>query len=212
MRELLGPYVLGGLDAADRALLDGHLSTCPTCRNEVAAYAGLPSLLRLGHGPNSSTTAELDDGALTRAVGALRQGRRRRRRRSLLGSAAAAVLVLGLGATTAGLVAGHRDTPQTNPAALHLVAVQGSPARGQTSLSARPWGTSIDLDLSALPKDQRFIVWVIATDGTREQAATWASTPDGIAHVTGASALARTDVAAVRVATTDGTLLLSTDI
>lgn len=210
VRELLGPYVLGGLDGADRALLDGHLSTCPTCRNEVSAYAGLPSLLRLGDRPTSSPAAELDEGALIRSLGAVRQ--ERRRRRSLLGSAAAAVLVLGLGATTAGLVAGSMDTPQASPAALDLLSVGGSPASGDTSLAARPWGTSIDLDLSALPKDQRFIVWVIATDGTREQAATWASTPDGVAHVTGASALARTDVAAVRVTTTDGTLLLSTDI
>lgn len=209
VRELLGPYVLGGLDGADRALLDGHLSTCPTCRNEVSAYAGLPSLLRLGDGPTSSPAAELDDGALIRALGAFRQ---KRRRRSLLGSMAAAVLVLGLGAATAGLVAGHMDTPQASPAALELLAVGGSPAGGDTSLTARPWGTSIDLDLSALPKDQRFIMWVIATDGTREQAATWSSTPNGIALVTGASALARTDVAAVRVTTTDGTLLLSTDI
>jgi len=211
MRELLGPYVLGGLDVADRARLDSHLSTCPTCRDELATYAGVPSLLRLGDGPTSSSTAELDGGALARALGAVRQGRRRRRRLTLLSSAAAAVLVLGLGATTAGLVAGQRDAPQTSPAALRLVAVPGSPARGETSLTARPWGTSVDLDLSALPKGERFIVWVIATDGTREQAATWASTPDGVAHVTGASALARTDVAAVRVTSTQGTLLLSTD-
>ncbi len=211
VRELLGPYVLGGLDAADRVQLDNHLSTCPTCRDELAAYAGLPALLRLGDAPNSSPAAEFDDGALTRTLEAVRQGRRRQRRHAVLGTAAAAVLVLGLGATTVGLLAGETDTPQTSPTALHLDAAPGSPARGETSLTARPWGTSVDLDLSALPKGQRFIVWVIATDGTRQQAATWASTPDGVAHVTGASALVGTDVAAVRVTTTQGTLLLSAD-
>ena len=212
VRDLLGPYVLGGLEAADRARLDSHLSTCPTCREELATYAGLPALLRLGDGPAADSTAKLlDDGALTRALGVVRQGRRRRQRLALFVAAAAAVLVVGLGATTAGLVAGHEDNPPTSPVALRFVAAPGIPARGETRLTARPWGTSVDLNLSALPTGQRFIVWVIATDGVRQQAATWASTPDGVAHVTGASALARTEVAAVRVTTIAGMLLLSTD-
>ena len=211
LRQLLGPYVLGGLDAADRSRLDSHLGTCPTCREELAAYAGLPSLLRLGDGPGLNPTARMDDGALARAVASLRQERSHRRRLALLAAAAAAVLVLGLGAANAGLIDGQKDTPPISPTALRLLAAPGSPARGVTSLTARPWGTSVDLDLSGLPKGQKFIMWVLATDGTRQQAATWASTPGGVAHVTGASALARTHVAAVRVATTQGALLLSTD-
>lgn len=215
LRELLGTYVLGGLDPVDRAQLETHLATCSSCREELADYAGLPSLLRLGDGPASDSALEPHPGALARALDSVRSERRRRRRLTVLAAAAASVVVLGLGATTTALVAGPGDAPSTSagtsPVAMPLVATSGSQARGATSLTPRPWGTSIDLDLSGLPTGQRFIVWVVATDGTRQQAATWASTPDGVARVTGASALERTDVSAVRVTTAAGALLLSRD-
>lgn len=210
LRELLGPYVLGGLDAADRALLDRHLTTCLDCREELASFAGLPALLRLGADRVLSSMSEPSDGALARALDSVRGERKRRRRMAQLASAAA--VVLGLGATTAGLAAVQGDDPTTSPTAVSLVAASGSTSRGQTSLTARPWGTSVDLELSGLPQEQRFVVWVVSADGTRQQAATWASTPDGVARVTGASALARSEVAAVRVTTSAGALLLSRDI
>lgn len=212
LRELLGPYVLGGLDPGDRAALEAHLSTCSTCRDELALYAGLPALLRLGDGPASAPAPELDDAALTRALSAVRHERGRRRRLRVLGWAAAAAAVVGLGASTAGLFAGQGDGPGTTSTAIALDAAAGSHAQGETRLSARPWGTSVDLDLTGLPTGRRFVVWVVSADGTREQAATWASTPDGVAHVTGASALARGSVTSVRVTTTRGRLVLSRDI
>jgi len=212
LRDLLGPYVLGGLDAVDRAQIDTHLATCPSCRDELAAYAGLPALLRLADAPASSTAQDPDDDALARTLDTVRHRRRRHRRLAVLGSAAAAVVVLGLGATTTVLVAQQTDNPQSSPTSISLVAASGSDSRGETSLTARPWGTSVDLDLSGLPSGQRFVVWLVSTDGARQQAATWASTRDGVAKVTGASALDRADVTAVRVTTTKGTLLLSADI
>lgn len=210
LRDLLGPYVLGGLDAADRALLDPHLSTCPSCREELATYAGLPALLRLGDGPAASSAPEPSDGALARALEAVRRERRRRRRLALIASAAA--VVIGLGAITAGLTFVRGDGSQTGQAAVRLVATSGSNSEGETRLTARPWGTSVDLDLSGLPRGERFVVWVVSADGTRQQAATWASTPDGVAKVTGASALDRNEVTAVRVTTSAGALLLSRDL
>ena len=36
VRMLLGAYVLGGLDAADRRTVEDHLPNCVTCRDEVA--------------------------------------------------------------------------------------------------------------------------------------------------------------------------------
>ena len=210
LRELLGPYVLGGLDAADRALLDRHLLTCSVCRKELSSYAVLPALLRLGDGPAPSPAPGPSDGALARTLHAVRHERLRRRRFALLASAAA--VVLGLGATTAGLIAVQGDNPNTSQPAVSLVAASGSNSQGQTSLTARPWGTSVDLDLSGLPQGQRFVMWVVSSDGTQQQAATWGSTRDGVAQVTGASAFERSEVAAVRVTTTAGALLLSRDL
>ena len=36
MRELLGPFVLDQLDAAQRAAVDEHVAGCPACRADVA--------------------------------------------------------------------------------------------------------------------------------------------------------------------------------
>ncbi len=44
-RISLGVYVLGAIDPAERALVDGHLATCRDCRDELAGLAGLPALL-----------------------------------------------------------------------------------------------------------------------------------------------------------------------
>mgnify|MGYP001083846135 CR=1 FL=1 len=202
LRELLGPYVLGGLDADDRELLETHLPTCAPCRDELATYAGLPALLRAGTPASAHRTTP--DADLGDAIGALRT--RRRRRRLLLTAAAAVVLVAGAGIGTA-VVLGP-DAPVATTFALSAPA--GVSASGATSLSARPWGTSVDLDLRGLPQDEQFVAWLISPDGERQQVATWSSTDNGEAQVTGAAALAPQYVAQVRVTDSDGDVVLST--
>jgi anti-sigma factor RsiW len=201
LRELLGPYVLGGLDADDRALLETHLPTCRSCRDELATYAGLPTLLRLG----APATAErgAPDSALADAVSALRDRRRHRRRLVLV--AAVIMLFGGLGAGTAAL----RVSDEPSGTTLALTAAADGRAAGETSLNAKPWGTSVDLDVQGLPQGEQFVLWLVSPSGESQQAATWASTSNGEAHVTGAAALARQDVAHVRVTDSDGELLLS---
>jgi anti-sigma factor RsiW len=39
-------YVLGASTPGDRRRYEAHLGSCPACRGEVAALAGLPGLLR----------------------------------------------------------------------------------------------------------------------------------------------------------------------
>lgn len=207
VRDLLGPLVLGGLEAAERAEITSHLATCRTCRDELADYAGLPALLRLA-GPAVGGAREPQDAGLERALDTLRAQRWHRRRRAVLGAAAAAVAI-GLGTATAVVATRPAADPASTSGGVRLVAEAGSDSRGETRLTAKPWGTSVDLDLSGLPRDERFIVWVDSTDGPGEQAATWASTPTGVARVTGASALDPTEVTAVRVTTAEGAPLLS---
>lgn len=43
---LLGAYVLGGLNQADRHTFEDHLATCARCREDLARSAPLPGLLR----------------------------------------------------------------------------------------------------------------------------------------------------------------------
>ncbi len=44
-RVSLGVYVLGAIDPAERAQVEGHLATCRDCRDELAGLAALPALL-----------------------------------------------------------------------------------------------------------------------------------------------------------------------
>jgi anti-sigma factor RsiW len=45
-RPELGTYVLGAISPQDREALVRHLTSCPACRDELAAMAALPGLLR----------------------------------------------------------------------------------------------------------------------------------------------------------------------
>src|ERR1700739_1342092 len=45
IRQLLGVYVVGAIDPAERALVDEHLAECQSCRDELAGLAGLPAML-----------------------------------------------------------------------------------------------------------------------------------------------------------------------
>jgi hypothetical protein len=45
IRQLLGVYVVGAIDSAERAYVDGHLAECGACREELGGLAGLPALL-----------------------------------------------------------------------------------------------------------------------------------------------------------------------
>ena len=45
IRQLLGVYVVGAIDPAERALVDEHLGQCQLCRDELAGLAGLPAMM-----------------------------------------------------------------------------------------------------------------------------------------------------------------------
>ena len=45
IRQLLGVYVVGAIDPAERAIVDEHLGECQLCRDELAGLAGLPAML-----------------------------------------------------------------------------------------------------------------------------------------------------------------------
>ena len=45
VHELLGAYLLGGLDDADRLRFEEHLTQCGTCRRELSDLESLPGLL-----------------------------------------------------------------------------------------------------------------------------------------------------------------------
>jgi hypothetical protein len=45
IRQLLGVFIVGAIDPAERVIVDEHLGQCSYCRDELAGLAGLPAML-----------------------------------------------------------------------------------------------------------------------------------------------------------------------
>jgi Putative zinc-finger len=204
LRVLLGAYVLGGLDGQDRTLFEAHLPECAVCRAELTGVAPLPGLLRRLPG-GAKRVAPSPVEILPRLLEDVRAERRRQRRRArtraLFAAAAAAVVLVAGGVATTLLM---RETPAPPG---DVAAVRGPAAAGQAQLTPKRWGTEIHLELSGLPTDGPFTLWVIADDGSRQQAAAWGSTPVGKARLVGATSVPRQRLDVLEVKGADGALI-----
>ncbi|TDC65161.1 zf-HC2 domain-containing protein [Actinomadura sp. GC306] len=195
VRNALGSYVLGSLDAAERSRAEAHLADCPACRDELAGLAGLPAMLgRVDESQLEQLAGpppELLDGLLARAAERRRRpwapGRRFTRWAPL---AAAACLLLAIGALFGGflLPLGTEETaappassapPAAPPAApggdVERIAA-ANPAtdiKGYVLLRKKQWGTEVELHLSGVPKGSHCRMLVIARDGRRDALGSW---------------------------------------
>ena len=204
VKLLLGAYVLGGLGEPDLREVQDHLPTCSTCRDELADLAALPGLMRrraqAGEEQPSAdqvVTAAAPPRLLPDLLRQVAVERRRSQRRSLARLAVAAVTVAALTAGGGALLSSE-DAPHPG-AAVPFGAATGSAASGQATLLAKPWGTAITVDLAGLPPTGSFVLRTTGRDGTREQAAAWAATTNGVVTVVGATSISTADVAEVAV-------------
>jgi Putative zinc-finger len=209
LRRALGVYVLGSIDPAERALVDRHLADCESCRDEVASLAGIPGLLGRLTEPEVVALAAppaADGQLLDRILAASVAAHRRTRRRRVLAAVAAFVLLCGGVGTGAAIVAaGHRSAP---PAALSLSSVTGG-VSAHAALTARAWGTAVDLRLAGVPGGHRCRVLAVSRDGTTDPVASYESTYAGTTTVTGASALQLAEISALRIIDTEGDTLVT---
>lgn len=221
VRILLGAYVLGGLGEADLRTVEAHLPACGECRDELARSAPLPGLLRrVAHAPAQPREPVPDgqrpvpdprSGARGDSLGRLLEqvrrssGRRRTQRLRWLSLAAAFVVVsvLGLGL----LVVPGRDGHPGGARSETFAAAAGYTVSGRASLSVKPWGTAVSVELAGLPAQGPFVLRVAAADGRSERAAAWAETPTESAVVTGASSFRLPDIRAVSVLDRQGRVL-----
>jgi hypothetical protein len=158
IRQLLGVYVVGAIDPAERVLVDEHLGECAQCRDELAGLAGLPAMLsrvpaadveRLSTEPSglpemTEPSAELLNSLLRRVA----IKRRKRLWRGAVAIAASAAIAAGAAATAVDLA-----QPQ-NSVALNDVASGLNP---QTHVAAvvdyapTPWsGTEMRVQVSGI--------------------------------------------------------------
>lgn len=208
LQLLLGGYVLGGLSAADRHLLEDHLAGCATCNAELARFAVVPGLLRIA--ADSGVRPELPmppADSLPRLLTAAKARRRRRRRRGLLLAAAATVIVLAGAAFGVWIL--NRPAPPPPSTALVTVEAPELALSGQVILEPKAWGTQIRLTMYyGNGRTGPLSVVAVAADGHEEQAGSWALPPVGRCYVVGATSVQRNQLARLDIRTMDGRTVL----
>ncbi len=204
----LGVYALGAADAAERALVETHLSGCPACRAELARLEPLPGLLArvplslvaayppAAQRPGQAETAGHPVGRIERARGL--------RWRALIAAAAAAACAAG------GLWLAR---PGSSPAPAAITLAGTNPAthvRVTMTLTGTSWGTSIRLVARGLPLNVPCRLIVASRGGTTEVTGVWDAWRAGPVIVHASAGLRLADIASLRVATTERNLVTIT--
>jgi hypothetical protein len=178
IRQLLGVYVVGAIDPAERALVDEHLAECQSCRDELAGLAGLPAMLSrvpvadveqlslpLLHLPEAAQPSDELLNSLLRNVSARRTSRMWR---SVAAVAAAAVIAAG-GATTVSQLTrpavAQQDWARATSPVGHVAAV--------VNYAPVSWGTAMRVQVSGVKPGTVCQFWVVGKDGTSEYAGAW---------------------------------------
>lgn len=215
VRESLGSWVLGSLEGAGRREVEDHVHGCASCTAEVASLSVLPGLLdrvtdeeatrgRLLPGPAS-------DAGLDHALGV--EQARLRRHLGWWRVGALATTALLVVAVVAGIALRQSPAPPATAdrlvAAVRPVVADADATRGEAAALAWEWGTTVELDLQALPARDAYVLWAVSRSGSREQAGTWGATTDRGARVRGASSIPRQDLDRVEVTDDRGTVLLT---
>ena len=205
--QLLGAYLLGGLEQADVEAFDRHLESCAECRAELDELASLPALLDAV--PVSDAVAltgvAAAAGSVQAAQGAgvvpvpkrlLDELALRRRKVRLRWSAAAAAAAAACLAV--GVLAGPLLSPPAKPDASYSVQA-GDGVQFTVGLVKKTWGTELAVDGRSLPVDGTFSLWVKDSDGGEDRACAWTATPSGRVRITGATPVQLTSIASVEM-------------
>lgn len=173
IRQLLGVYVVGAIEPAERSVVDDHLAYCQSCRDELAGLAGLPAMLSrvpaadvdqlsrsaTGLPEDIEPSAQLLNSMLARVAV-------RRRNRLWKGAVgiAAAVAVAAAGATTAVELA----TPATQAAHAEVASATSNTTGvgAVVDYATTPWGsTAMRVQVSGISPGTTCQFWVVGNDG-----------------------------------------------
>jgi len=232
IRNLLGGYSLGILDADEQRAVDGHLAGCAECRIELAEVTEATDLLALLPADEARSlfadeirpvaTARIEDDLVLRrtlrAVRAEQSGARTRR----LSLVAAGVAVLLGGAVLGGYVVGDRTA--TSPVAQPSPSVTASPV-GRTftntngavsaTVNVIPAGDWVRLavKVKGVRPGERCTLIAISRTGKQQIAGSWVigqkPPPASSPGVQGMAAIAPADLAAIAVETEAGQRLVT---
>ncbi|WP_427128941.1 anti-sigma factor family protein [Pseudarthrobacter sp. S9] len=206
VHQLLGAYLLGGLEPAEAAAFEQHLSSCAECRQELDELASLPALLDALPVPDAVALTAAVAAARERALAvpepvpvprrlldelAARRRKVRRRWFAAVGAVAAACLVLGF-------LAGPLLNQPAKPDASYSVQASNG-LQVTVGLVKKTWGTELAVDGRSLPIDGTFSLWVKDRDGGEDRACAWTATPSGKVKITGATPVQLASIASVEM-------------
>lgn len=184
-RELLGVYVLGAIEPAERGEVDAHLSGCQACREELAGLAVLPSMLRRVSVADAGRLTALGSGGeagddpaptlLPRLLAAVSARRRRRRSRLIAAAAAALLIAAGTGAAVARDLGPH----PVRPAALTVVTASTHGLGARVRYGSAGSGTAMWIQVSGFRPRTACQFWVVSATGQRTLAGGWTVTGTG---------------------------------
>lgn len=206
LHQLLGAYLLGGLEPADALAFEAHLETCADCRRGLGELESLPALLdavpvpdavalaagrpAVEHPAAGQSAAPSDASSLLGAFSetlpqpillkmAARRRKSRRRWTALVSAVAAACLGLGV-------LAGPLLNQPPKPDASYSVQTDNG-LQLTVGLVRKSWGTELQLEGRSMPPQGTMYLWVKGRDGNEELACGWTATSSGRIKVTGAT-------------------------
>ena len=203
-RESTAAYVLGLLSADERAEFDEHLEQCEQCRHEVVAFAGLPGLL------GTIDESDLDLQPLDVADAVVEQTKREytslrvSRRRWRFATAAVVVTAVAVLVVVALIGPSNTDNvPGTLPGEELAFQSEFDEVTGIITLSERPWGTLVLLDLFDVPVREEYTMWAVSSSGDWSAVATWAWAEQGTCGIPGATSWTHDEIQQVVVTGAD---------
>jgi hypothetical protein len=203
--ESLGPYLLGAVDARERAAVESHLAVCAACRTTAGELRPVSVLLGRLH-VDDLAPPEPSPRLLQRLLAAQATTRRRRRVGVVM---AAAALVAAVGVAGGAIRAGG---PAEGPAARTVAVTAAETADGITAtawLTPNATGTGIRLRLDGVPGGEWCSLLVRDRDGGTETAASWQVRYGEAVDVPTATTVALDRIDELVVTTADGEELVS---
>ncbi len=190
--ELLGAYLLGGLEPGEAREFEEHLDGCAACRRELGELESLPVLLDAVPVPDALALAAgrpadvpAQPAAELPVLRELNARRRKIRRRRTALAAGVAAACLAAGILTGPAVEGLLNPPPRPDASYSLQA--GNGMQLTVGLVKKAWGTELELEGRSMPSQGTLYLWVKDRDGGEELACGWTATPSGRVKVTGAT-------------------------
>jgi predicted anti-sigma-YlaC factor YlaD len=179
--DLIGPYILGGLEPAEMEEMTRHLSECDRCSAERRRLASLPALLdsAQAHDTIATLSPQLEEAVLDRFVRERAQAGRPRRTWPRFALPAAAALTVIVAVVLALALPGGGERAY---ARAELWSTSGR-VLGNASVSEVATGTQVQLRAHDLPvrRGAVYELWCVRTDGRWINGGSFHARADGTA-------------------------------